>query len=237
MLKVVIADLEPIQRKCIKALLQERYRRQVVVLETDNGQEACEYVEKDNIDLVIMDHRLTGMNGLTSAVEMRRHNPLQKLMVFTMEEDPQLKKSFNKLGVKQYIKKPSRPRILIDLISKGLSETPQLPARKVTLKISEIVQFIEGNLNRDLTLTYVAEKMNLSSYYLSKMFKKELGVNFVKYVTDRKMEKAKELLKNFDVPIINIAFAIGYAEPSYFTKVFKRVENMTPSQYRNQFYR
>ncbi len=237
MFKVLIADIEPLQRRCVKLLLEERYRRQIVIVEADSGELACEIYHNSHVDLVIMDYRLTGMNGLNTAIEMKKHNPLQKLLILTLVGDEQVQESFSRLGVDDYLVKPLRPRVLIEEVSKVLSQNRQYPTRKINLKISEIVQFIEVNLNEDLTLTYVAEKMNLSSYYLSKIFKKELGINFVRYVTERKIEKAKELLRNVDIPVVHVARAIGYSEPSYFTKVFKRVETITPSQYRNQYIR
>lgn len=237
MLKIIIADLEPIQRKSIKMLLQEKYRNQVIVLETEQGQEVIDFVENNGIDLVILDNRLVGLDGLTCAKRIKEKKPYQKLIVYTMSEDRSIKEAYQAIGIVEFLIKPLRPQILIDVIGKVLAQIPETPKRKMNLKIEEIVEFIDSHLNQDLTLTYVAERMNFSSYYLSKVFKKELGINFVKYVTERKMDKAKELLKDNDVPIVNIAFEIGYPEPSYFTKVFKKVENMTPSQYRNQYSR
>ncbi|QOY36662.1 helix-turn-helix domain-containing protein [Anaerobacillus isosaccharinicus] len=237
MLKIIIADLEPIQRKSIKMLLQEKYRNQVIVLETEQGQEVIDFVENNGIDLVILDNRLVGLDGLTCAKRIKEKKPYQKLIVYTMSEDRSIKEAYQAIGIVEFLIKPLRPQILIDVIGKVLAQIPETPKRKMNLKIEEILEFIDSHLNQDLTLTYVAERMNFSSYYLSKVFKKELGVNFVKYVTERKMDKAKELLKDDDIPIVNIAFDIGYPEPSYFTKVFKKVENMTPSQYRNQYSR
>ncbi|MCT8136990.1 helix-turn-helix domain-containing protein [Anaerobacillus sp. CMMVII] len=234
MLKVLIADLEPIQRKSIKMLLQVKYGQQVIVLETDDGHEAVKYAKNNKIDLIILDHRLIGLDGLACTKKILNEKPTQKMIIYTMSEERHLQELYQILGVRHYFVKPLRPTQLIEKISKVVSQLPEKPKNKVNVKIEAIITFIDSHLNEDLTLTYVADQMNLSSYYLSKLFKKELGVNFVKYVTERKMEKAKELLKNIDIPIVNIAFEIGYPEPSYFTKVFKKVENMTPSQYRNQ---
>jgi YesN/AraC family two-component response regulator len=74
----------------------------------------------------------------------------------------------------------------------------------------------------------------MSSYYLSKIFKKETGVNFVTYLTERKIEIAKDMLANTDVPIINIALDLSYHEPNYFSKVFKKSTGMTPTEYRKE---
>ena len=61
-----------------------------------------------------------------------------------------------------------------------------------------------------------------------------MGVNFTTYVTKHKVEKAKELLKNTDTPIVNIASELGYYECGYFTKIFKKIEGVTPTVYRSK---
>lgn len=100
--------------------------------------------------------------------------------------------------------------------------------------IEDILNYIDRNCNKDISLDQVGEYANMSSYYLSKIFKKETGVNFVTYLTDRKIEIAKDMLINTDVPIINIALDLSYHEPNYFSKVFKKSTGMTPTEYRKE---
>lgn len=100
--------------------------------------------------------------------------------------------------------------------------------------IDDILNYIDRNCHKDISLDQVGEYANMSSYYLSKIFKKETGVNFVTYLTERKIEIAKDMLVNTDVPIINIALDLSYHEPNYFSKVFKKSTGMTPTEYRRQ---
>lgn len=100
--------------------------------------------------------------------------------------------------------------------------------------IDDILNYIDRNCNKDISLDQVGEYANMSSYYLSKIFKKETGVNFVTYLTDRKIEIAKEMLVYTDVPIINIALDLSYHEPNYFSKVFKKSTGRTPTEYRKE---
>ena len=81
----------------------------------------------------------------------------------------------------------------------------------------------------------VANHVNISTYYLSKIFKKEMGVNFITYVTDRKMDLAKEMLVNTDIPVLNIALDLAYNEANYFSKAFKKKTGLTPSEYREKY--
>ena len=101
--------------------------------------------------------------------------------------------------------------------------------------IDDILNYIDMNCHKDISLDQVGEYANMSSYYLSKIFKKETGVNFVTYLTNRKIDIAKDMLVNTDVPIINIALDLSYHEPNYFSKVFKKSTGMTPTEYRKRY--
>lgn len=101
--------------------------------------------------------------------------------------------------------------------------------------MDDILNYIDRNCHKDISLNQVGEFANMSSYYLSKIFKKETGVNFVTYLTDRKIDIAKDMLLNTDVPIINIALELSYHEPNYFSKVFKKSTGYSPTEYRKQF--
>lgn len=98
--------------------------------------------------------------------------------------------------------------------------------------IDDILNYIDRNCHKDISLDQVGEYANMSSYYLSKIFKKETGVNFVTYLTERKIDIAKDMLLNTDIPIINIALDLSYHEPNYFSKVFKKSTGMTPTEFR-----
>lgn len=101
-------------------------------------------------------------------------------------------------------------------------------------EMSYAIQFIEKNLTKNLTLERVAEYMNISPHYFSKLFKSEIGENFIDYVTAKKVERAKEMIKESDLPLNTIAFELGFNEANYFSKVFKKTAGMTPSQFRKQ---
>ena len=78
----------------------------------------------------------------------------------------------------------------------------------------------------------MASICNLSPCYFSKVFKKAVGVNFVSYVNDTKINKAKELLENTDIPVLNVALDLGFDDCGYFIRVFKKSQGVTPKKYR-----
>ncbi|MCR4741186.1 MAG: response regulator [Lachnospiraceae bacterium] len=94
--------------------------------------------------------------------------------------------------------------------------------------ISSIQDYIDENLNGKLQLTEVAEHFGLSPAYLSSIFKKNTEIGFSEYVYTKKIEKAKELLLNDDMKIYEVADALSFESAYYFSKVFKRVEGVSP---------
>ena len=94
-------------------------------------------------------------------------------------------------------------------------------------------QYIWNHYNELLTLERVAEKVKLSPPYFAKIFKEETGKTFVDYVTELRLEKAKELLLQNQLSFKEISFAVGYRDPNYFSRVFKKYFHMSPREFRN----
>ncbi|MDQ0233628.1 response regulator transcription factor [Metabacillus malikii] len=94
--------------------------------------------------------------------------------------------------------------------------------------------FIEEHYATDLHMEKIAELINLSPYYFSKLFKKQEGITFIEYVTQVRIEKAKSLLLDGSRSLKEICFLVGYNDPNYFSRVFKKVTNLSPTEYRNQ---
>lgn len=93
--------------------------------------------------------------------------------------------------------------------------------------------YIDTNYLKDITLEETASHCRLSSFYFSKLFKKEKGLTFIDYLTGKRIRKAKKLLETSNLSIKEISANTGYSDPNYFTKVFKKVESVSPSTYRN----
>ncbi len=93
--------------------------------------------------------------------------------------------------------------------------------------------YIDTNYLKDITLEETASHCRLSSFYFSKLFKKEKGITFIDYLTGKRISRAKKLLETSNLSIKEISACTGYSDPNYFTKVFKKVESVSPSTYRN----
>jgi two-component system response regulator YesN len=125
----------------------------------------------------------------------------------------------------------SMERLLISakLICDSVNKMQEKLDWKLLKKINE---FIETHISEDLSLKTVAQAMYHSPSYFSKLFKQNAGIGFCSYVEQKRMEKARFLLKNTDARISDIALAISYETLAYFVKVFKNRYGITPMEYR-----
>ncbi len=101
-------------------------------------------------------------------------------------------------------------------------------------KLIEVVKdHITRHYSEDITLNKVAELVYVNPNYLSEIFKAQTGESFVDYFTRVRIEKAKELLKDIRVKTYEVGALVGYDDPPYFSKVFKKVVGVSPTEYRN----
>ncbi|WP_066250928.1 response regulator transcription factor [Neobacillus drentensis] len=98
--------------------------------------------------------------------------------------------------------------------------------------IHEIEKYLQANFDRDVKLQEISEHFYISREYISRKFKQEFNVNISDYIVKFRLKKAKSLLKNSQLKIYEIANMIGYQDDKYFRKVFKKVEGITPNEYR-----
>ncbi len=100
--------------------------------------------------------------------------------------------------------------------------------------VIKAVAYIKKNYHdKDISLQKVSQEVALSHYYFSHIFKDELKITFIKYLTKVRMEASAKLLKNRNININQIAYAVGYQDPNYFSKVFKRYTKTSPVDYRS----
>lgn len=93
-------------------------------------------------------------------------------------------------------------------------------------------EYIDANYTKAITLEDVSREVNVSPQYFSKLFKEETGRNFIDYLTERRMTAAKTLLSQGELTIKEITYQIGYNDPNYFSRIFKKIVGVTPTEYK-----
>ena len=117
---------------------------------------------------------------------------------------------------------------IADAISSYKSNSPD---RKI---IEQIIRYMRENFDKEINLNIVADHFGKNNSYLSVLFKKETGQNFLDYLTAIRMEKAKELLAQNRYKIQAVASRVGYSNAKHFCMVFKKMVGVSPTQYREE---
>lgn len=98
-----------------------------------------------------------------------------------------------------------------------------------------VADYVEANLDQPLTLDDLAAEAGLSAYHFAKMFKISFGQPPHRYVTDRRISKAKELLADASIRLADVALACGFSSQSHFTNSFRRYAGVTPRRFRQGY--
>ncbi len=101
--------------------------------------------------------------------------------------------------------------------------------------INKTEKYILGHIDKNITVNGLAKKFLISANYYSNLFRKEKGITLTKYITDVRLDRACNLLKETDIAISEISSGVGYQDPQYFSRIFKKEMGMTPSEYRKSY--
>lgn len=123
-------------------------------------------------------------------------------------------------------------KALEDFISTALSELTLDAKTGVSHTIRQAQQYISQNYMHNITLDSVGQEVGLSGAYFSTLFKKELDIGFLDYLTNIRIEEAKHLLATTNKTIVNIASSVGYSDVKHFNRVFRNATVLRPNEYR-----
>ncbi len=121
---------------------------------------------------------------------------------------------------------------MIPVVTDRFPQSARDGHRAEPVEIWKARKFIKEHSAEELSLTKVAKAANISRNHLSEKFKQVTGTNFVDYIARARFEKACELLRDVDLRISEIAFAVGFQSLSQFNRVFKKFSGKSPSAYR-----
>ncbi|PEK48399.1 AraC family transcriptional regulator [Bacillus toyonensis] len=108
-------------------------------------------------------------------------------------------------------------------------------AQKYSKAITACLNHIRKNVYNEISLNKLADHLAITPTYLSKLFKKEVGIPLSEYIQRERVEEAKKLLTLTTYPVVDIFTLLNFHDQSYFIRVFKKITNMTPRQYREKY--
>lgn len=251
MYKVLVADDEPIERTVITKIINNNFSDTLEVVQAANGREAVEKFDREGCSIALLDIEMPGMNGLEAAAQIReKHKDAGLIFITAFDEFSYAKKAVSVRAI-EYLLKPADIKELTLALDEAIrlaDESVERPERNSkgavdgvednsTNRIAQVTEtiktYLDENYKNDISLLDVAEEMGYSEAYFCKVFKQCFDKSFIMYLSEYRVNKAKELLASGEVSVKDISSEVGYHDSNYFTKVFKRVEGVTPTEYKN----
>lgn len=248
-MRLLIADDERFIREGMQTVPWHEIGVQVCGV-AENGLHALELAKQHNPDILLTDIRMPGMDGLQLAKAVREKCPECALVILTGYNDFDYARQALRLGVFDYILKPTSPREILECIQnaitsqqKRISEALEkqddalVPkedgqARTLGSSLGLILQYLEQNHARELTLSDVAEAFHFNPIYINRVLKRETGHTFLDILNTIRLQRAVRLLTVSDDSIAEIAERVGLSNQKYFSQVFKKAYDTSPLKYR-----
>jgi two-component system, response regulator YesN len=263
MYKFLVVDDEEIVRRGFREKIAWEEAGFIFLEPCKNGHEAIEMIAQEHPDVVMTDICMPLVDGLEVADYVAKQHPDTLVLILSGYDEFEYARSALRSGVVDYLLKPITSRELSALVSKlkmrldehakrrsavmsddlaksqAAIEPPQ-PHNPPTSrgwpvsKAAEVQAYIEHNFaQKKLSLEDISRDLFISPGYISHLIKQYVGKTFVDALTELRIEKAKQLLTDSDLKTYEVANAVGFSDPHYFSTTFKKVVGITPSEYRD----
>ncbi|SFT21770.1 helix-turn-helix domain-containing protein [Paenibacillus sp. BC26] len=252
---LIVEDEAPILRGLLRKIKQF-HTPFTDITGASSAAEALETLRQHGADLVMTDINMPEINGLELIQTAKSEGLCSRFIILSGYDDFSYARDALRLQVIDYLLKPIDDDQLEELLTRlgqaALAEQMKHEAEEQEQEQEQetftegadhdyvekpeasrqILDFIEANYVRDLSLTSVAEHVGLHPNYVSHLFKKETGMNVLAYIQQLRVIKAKELLiSRPSLPLSEVAMQTGFESQRHFFKVFKKHTNMTPRQF------
>lgn len=231
-IQLLLIEDEAIVRNSIKNMI-EKNRPSITVYAANDVNQANAYLHRSTAHLVLLDIQLPEINGLSFLAQLRKKHPTLPVIIISAHADFTYAQKAIELQVTKYLVKPVSKQSLLETIDECITNIDLTPtAGHESIEIA--LQHIHSHYNKSLTLQQMSELVHLNTSYFSSLFKQSVGVNFLQYLTEYRINEAKKLLRRNHYSVEEISIRVGYKTSKYFIQIFKEYENITPNQYRKR---
>ena len=237
-LKLLIADDEDMIRNGIAKYIQLHTDRYEVIYTARNGQEALELILRHKPDLMLLDVQMPLKDGIEVMQDARRADALPVTIILSGYDEFRYAQQAVRYGARDYLLKPTRSSDILKKINDiadeefGAEQTEPEVREGKNYSIELAKDYIEDHYFEPLTLNMVADKVGITPAYLSSLFSQHMGVTLIDYLNEVRIDHACVYLKQNYFKTYEIAYKVGYRDEKYFSKVFRKVKGMTPSEYK-----
>ena len=238
MYRVMLIDDERSARKLLRASVDWEGLSMEVVGECENGIEAINTIDELQPDIAFVDISMPFMDGIEFTKLAIERYPKLIIIIMTAFDEFEYARQCIRLSVFEYMLKPFSRTELKEVLERAktvldsFEPVEVFPTKKMEISTIEKIEkyLTENYTDSTINLTSVAQMFGFSSSYLSRKFKQETGINFVDYLTECRMNKAKELAET-DTKMFVAAGKVGIPDPNYFGRCFKKYTGLSYSEY------
>ncbi|MGI6123541.1 MAG: response regulator transcription factor [Acetivibrionales bacterium] len=244
---IIVDDEERIVEGLQKVVDWKNYGCEVVDTAYD-AKSGAQRIRCHNPDILFMDIKMPGIDGLTMLAGLKGEFPNMQITVLTGHRDFEYAQRALHIGVTRFLLKPSKMNELEEAVQtmvenlnykhESVKQTPKElktddSAVANNFIVRRAVEYIEQHYSEKLTLSSVADNIYVSQWYLSKLLNGYLGVSFSNLLNQTRINKAKQMLKDPSLKIHEVSELLGFNDITHFSKIFKKLEQVSPNEYRN----
>lgn len=232
---LLLVDDDRISVDILADYIRPHFNRIDEVLCAYNGQEAYDIILSVKPNIIVTDIKMPNMSGIALIKKIRlieHYSP--KIIIISSYSDFEYAREALKLNVFDYIVKPIDQEELIEKINICIEPNEYEQVENKADIFDKVQKYLSENLSDSLKLLDISNRFHYNSSYLGRLIKEKTGHYFNDYVLKLRVIKAQSLLIQTNHLIHKISGDLGFKDPEYFTKKFKKITGVTPSEFRNQ---
>lgn len=242
-MKILIAEDEETIRRGVAKYIRLHTDRFDQIYEAENGEEAIDIIIKFQPDVVLLDVQMPLKSGIEVMKEISKTELRPIIVILSGYDEFKYAQQALRYGAREYLLKPVRAddilNCLLTLTDECLQseEAVKEDSGNQTKRIIKAAQeYIREHYSENISLADVADHAGVSGGYLSTMFHQSLGLGFVDYLNQIRIERACCYLEQNYLKTYEIAYKVGFRDEKYFSKVFKKMKGVSPKEYRNSLH-
>ena len=246
MYRIILVDDEPWALAGLRKIINTHQKHFEVAAETTVSLEALELIRREKPDAVFTDIRMPGISGLELMQMIRAEDLNTEFVIISGFAEFSYAQKSLQLGAFDYRLKPLQLKDADMLLNKlyahledkrlnkanPVKQNKIAPGEYINPGFMKLLDYINGNFQKDLRLSSLAKEFNLNPTYCSELFKRITHKSYSEYLSELRVEQARHFLDNTNMGLEEIAYKTGFNDHYYFTKTFKKITGLPPSQYR-----
>lgn len=230
-MNILIVDDEYLEIEQLRFLINRKFPVWSI-FSAEDAVSASRVLSTETIHLAFVDIHLPGEDGLEFSKKVKQTSKETEVVIVSAHQQFDYAKKAIQLEVLDYMVKPVIEAELFAVIEKFLSENKHAIAKSA--HVQHAIHRIEEGFSTKLSLQEIADEIPVNASYLSHRFSEEIGTTFQEYLLGYRIHRAKiSLVRHPDWSMTKVAEAAGFSSQNHFSNVFKKMEGITPSKYKD----